>query len=328
MLKLGNLVLKSPFIQAPLSGYSDYAMRRLARDFGAPLTFAGVMLAKSVIHPKVLRKPAFRPHENEHPVGAQILGDNPAVMATAAKALEGIGYDIIDLNFACPAPKVLRRHRGGYLLKRPEIVMEIYNRVRDSVTCPVTMKLRAGFDNSQESYDNFWQIVSEASKQNIDAIAIHGRTVMQKYTLRADWEVLTEIKKQFPNTTILGSGDLYEPEKIAQQMKTANLDGVIIARGAIGNPWVYKGLNAVFSGDALPSVPTLAEQGEMICKHLEMSCQLYPEAKAVGHFRKFLANYCKRLPTAKLAKKDMLGLKGKTELLNAIKKWFQNNHSN
>ncbi|MBN1804742.1 MAG: tRNA-dihydrouridine synthase family protein, partial [Sedimentisphaerales bacterium] len=159
MLKIGSLILKVPFIQAPLSGYSDYAMRRLGLDFGVPLTFSGVMLAKSAAHPKLLRNPAFRPHDDEHPVGAQILGNDPATMAKAARALEDAGYDLIDLNFACPVPKVVRRQRGGYLLKEPEMVMEIFNRVREVVTCPVTMKLRTGFDSSMESYDNFHRIV-------------------------------------------------------------------------------------------------------------------------------------------------------------------------
>ena len=133
MLKIGNINLSVPFVQAPLSGYSDYAMRRLGLDFGVPMTFSGVMLAKSAAHPKLLRNPLFRPHDDEHPVGAQILSNDPATMAKAARALEGAGYDVIDLNFACPAPKVLRSRRGGYLLKEPETVIEIYRRVRDAV---------------------------------------------------------------------------------------------------------------------------------------------------------------------------------------------------
>ena len=159
MLKIGNVTLDVPFFQAPLSGYSDYPMRKMARDFGAPLTFSGVMLAKSAANPKVLAKAVFRPGEDEHPIGAQILGAEPEVMAAAAKALVGVGYDLIDLNFACPAPKVLRRHRGGYLLNEPEKVIQIYRCVRSAVSCPVIMKLRIGFDSSEASRENFHQIV-------------------------------------------------------------------------------------------------------------------------------------------------------------------------
>ena len=327
MLKLGNLNLSVPFIQAPLSGYSDYAMRRLGLDFGVPLTFSGVMLAKSAAHPKLLSKPAFRPHDDEHPVGAQILGNDPATMAKAARALEGAGYDLIDLNFACPAPKVLRRRRGGYLLKEPETVMEIYSRVREAVTCPVTMKLRRGFDSSRESYDNFHRIVFDAARQKVDALTIHGRTVVQKFTGDVDWDFIAEIKHCLNGTTIIGSGDLFEPQTTVQRMKTTKIDGVLIARGAIGNPWIYKSLNAVLAGMPEPSTPTLAEQAEVIRKHFEMICLLYEPIKAVRFFRKFLIRYCRLHPKRKQAQKALLAAKNKTDLLIAVKRWYANNQS-
>ncbi len=326
MLKIGNLILSVPFIQAPLSGYSDYAMRRLGLDFGAPLTFSGVMLAKSAAHPKVLRNPAFRPHDDEHPVGAQILGNDPATMARAARALQDAGYDIIDLNFACPAPKVLRRRRGGYLLKEPETVMQIYSRVREVVTCPVTMKLRTGFDSSRESYDNFYQIVFDASQQNVDALTIHARTVVKKFAGAVDWDLLAEIKHRFEGTTLIGSGDLFEPQTIVQRLKAAKIDGVIIARGAIGNPWIYKSLNAVLTGMPAPAPPTLAEQAEVILKHFEMICQIYDPIKAVRYFRKFLVHYCRLHPMRKQAQKALLAANDRTDLLIAVKRWYGNNH--
>jgi tRNA-dihydrouridine synthase B len=327
MLKLGNLNLSVPFIQAPLSGYSDYAMRRLGLDFGVPLAFNGVMLAKSAAHPKLLRNPAFRPRDDEHPVGAQILGNDPATMAKAARALEGAGYDIIDLNFACPALKVVRRGRGGYLLKEPEAVMQIYSRVREAVTCPVTMKLRTGFDSSRESYDNFHQIVFEASKQNVDALTIHARTVIQKFAGAVDWHLLAEIKHRFPKTTLFGSGDLFEPQTTIQRLRAAKIDGVFIARGAIGNPWIYKSLNAVLNGMPAPTPPTLAEQAEVIRKHFEMICQLYDPIKAVRYFRKFLVRYCRLHPRRKQAQKALLAANDRTDLLIAVKRWYGNNHS-
>jgi nifR3 family TIM-barrel protein len=248
-------------------------------------------------------------------------------MARAAKALEGVGYDIIDLNFACPAPKVLRRRRGGYLLKEPETVKQIYSRVREAVTCPVTMKLRTGFDSSRESYDNFYQIVSDASQQNIDALAIHARTVLQKFAGTVDWPLLAEIKHRFERTTLIGSGDLFEPQTIVQRLKTAKVDGILIARGAIGNPWIYKSLNAVLTGLPLPTPPTLAEQAEVILKHFEMICQIYDSIKAVRYFRKFLVHYCRLHPKRKQAQKDLLTANNKTDLLVAVKKWYGNNHS-
>jgi len=324
MLKLGNLILNVPLLQAPLSGYSDYAMRRLALDFGAPLTFSGVMLAKSAAHPKVLRKRIFRPHEDEHPVGAQILGDDPETRAKAARALQDIGYDIIDLNFACPAPKVLRRQRGGYLLNEPETVMQIYDRVREAVTCPGTMKLRTGFDSSPQAYDTFHRIVAEASERNIDALTIHGRTVMQKFTGEADWNILAEIKNRFGKTTIIGSGDLFDPQTIVHRLKTANVDGLSIARGAVGNPWIYEGLNAVLKGEPAPPKPTLAEQAEVILKHFEGVCRIHEPTRAAKYFRKFLVQYCRLHPRRKQAHRALIAANGKTQLLMAIEEWYGN----
>ncbi len=322
MLKLGRLILNVPFFQASLSGYSDYAMRRLAIDFGAPLTFAGVMLAKSAAHPKVIRKSAFRPHDDEHPIGAQILGTDPQMMADAAKALVNIGYDLIDLNFACPAPKVLRRQRGGYLMNVPQTVMEIYRRVRESVDCPVLMKLRSGYCDSSDSRDNFWEIASQACADGVDALIIHPRSVLQKFKGLADWQVLAEVKRRFPQTTIIGSGDLFDAQKIAENMKAAGLDGVTIARGAIGNPWVFRNLRAIFEGKPLPQPPTLTEQGEVIIKHYELICQLYDIPKTIRYFRKFLVNYCKLHPERRKAQKALLAVRKQDELVLAIRQWY------
>ncbi len=240
MLKIGNIILDVPFFQASLSGYSDYAMRAIARECGAPLVFAGVMLAKSVVHPRVFNSPAFKPGDEEHPIGAQLLGEDAEIMARAARVVWKAGYDLIDLNFACPAPKVIRRKRGGFLLNEPDKVIEIYNAVRESVDCPVTMKLRTSFDN--QSYDNFWDISTRAAAGKVDALIVHPRTVCQRFTGPANWEFLSEVKKRFPRTIIIGSGDLFSVDTIKNNMKDSGVDGAVIARGAIGNPWIFEQL--------------------------------------------------------------------------------------
>ena len=141
-------------------------------------------------------------------------------MAKAAMSVWKAGYDLIDLNFACPAPKVVRRKRGGFLLNEPDKVMEIYNAVRESVDCPVTMKLRTSFDN--QSYDNFWDISTKAAAGKVDALIVHPRTVCQRFTGSANWEFLSEVKKQFPHTIIIGSGDLFSADTIKNNMKYGN----------------------------------------------------------------------------------------------------------
>ncbi|MFA5424385.1 MAG: tRNA-dihydrouridine synthase family protein [Phycisphaerae bacterium] len=292
MLRLGKIILNVPFFQSPLSGYSDYAMRTISRRLGCPLTFAGVMLAKSAANPKVLKKKLFLPGEDEHPVGAQILGSEPAEMVKAAVALEAIGYDIIDLNFACPAPKVLRRGRGGALLAKPDTAIEMMKAVRGAVKCPVMVKLRIGRDESDESKEDFWTILQAADDEGIDAVTVHGRVVINSYRGKADWNIVSQVKQKFSSLTVIGSGDLLSAQSALDALRDSKIDGITIARGAIGNPWIFSELKAHFDGCGYEP-PTIKEQKELILHHFELVCRLYPDKKAVRYFRKFLPGYCK-----------------------------------
>jgi tRNA-dihydrouridine synthase B len=320
MLKIGNIILDVPFFQASLSGYSDYAMRAIARDFGAPMTFAGAMLAKSVIHPKVFNNPSFKPGDDEHPIGAQLLGEDPEIMARAAKVVWKAGFDLIDLNFACPAPKVIRRKRGGFLLNEPDKVIEIYNAVKESVDCPVTMKLRTSFEN--QSHDNFWDISSRATAGKVDALIVHPRAVCQRFAGSADWQFLSEVKKQFPHTTIIGSGDLFSADTIKNNIKNTGVDGAVIARGAIGNPWIFNQLRASFDTETIFVPPTVQQQGEVILKHFNLVYRLYEPKKAIMHFRKFIVAYCKLHPLRKKAQKALFSAKTAEEFLAVVKQWY------
>lgn len=323
MLKLGKIILDVPFFQAPLSGYSDYAMRRLAIDFGSPLSFAGVMLAKSAVNPKVLRKAQFRPDADEHPVGAQILGRKPDEMALAAVALSRVGFDVIDLNFACPAPKVIRRRRGGYLLNEPDLAVEILQRVREAVTCPVTIKLRIGFEQNEPGCDNFWEIAERSINAGADALVIHGRTVRQMFSGTADWQILAELKKRFPDAIIIGSGDMFDAKESFAMLKETGLDGLVIARGAIGNPWIFSQLRSLFEGQPSPELPGLQEQGRTVLRHFEMICGLYGPSKSVRFFRKFLVHYCRRRDERKKHQKVLLAAQNSDQLLKAIRDCYQ-----
>ena len=316
MLKIGNITLDVPFFQASLSGYSDYAMRAIARDLGAPLVFAGVFLAKSVLHPRVFNDPSFKPGEDEHPIGAQLLGEDPEIMAKAARSVRKAGYDLIDLNFACPAPKVVRRKRGGFLLNDPDRAIEIYNAVREAVDCPVTIKLRTSFDN--KSYDNFWNICSRASAGKVDALIVHPRAVCQRFTGSADWQFLAGVKKQFPRTIIIGSGDLLSADTIKNNIKNTGVDGAVIARGAVGNPWIFSQLR---EGENFVA-PTLGEQGLVISKHFCLFREIYGRKNAARYFRKFASAYCKLHPQRRKVQKAFFAAKTTEEFLAVVKQWY------
>jgi len=321
-LKLGSLTLDVPFFQASLSGYTDYAMRILARRFGCPFTLADMMLAKSAANPRVLRKACFRPNADEHPVGAQILGRNPATMAKAASNLVTAGYDVIDLNFACPAPKVLRRGRGGALLSEPDIVIDSLKAVRDVVAGPVLMKLRIGVDHKPQSLHNFWKIVTRSIENGVDALIIHGRTVSERFRGKADWDLLAAVKSRFPDATIVGSGNIFDPAETVDLMKRTGLDGFVVARGAVGNPWIFRDLRCVWENRPIPPPPDLAKQRLVILEHFGRLLKDYPEKIAVRIFRKFFAGYVRRHPKRKPALLALMKAKTRAEVGTALNTWY------
>lgn len=322
MLTLGNITLPFPFFQASLSGYSDYAMRKMARRFGAPLTLSGAMLAKSAANPEVVGKQIFRPFDDEHPVGAQILGDEPEVCAKAARELVRAGYDLIDINFACPAPKVVRRGRGGALLKEPQKLIETFEAVRQAVNLPVIVKLRTCFDGKTKHRDDFQQIAGGLIEKGVDGLVIHGRTVEQKFRGKADWRILAGLKRQFPEATIIGSGDLFDAEQTMEILRQTSIDGVAIARGAIGNPWIFRDLKAILEGRPQPKAPNVIEQGKVMLEHFELLCQIYQPKKAVRYLRKFTHGYCRRHPKRKKVQNAILGAQNKNELIKIIEQLY------
>jgi tRNA-dihydrouridine synthase B len=322
MLKIGNITLDMPFFQAPLSGYTDHAMRKLAREMGCPLTFTGVLLDKIAVHAKAVKKLKFQPGLDEHPVGAQILGAAPDMMAKAAAGFERICYDLIDLNFACPAPKVLRRRRGGFMLNEPMVAMEIFQKVREAVKCPVTVKIRTCFSKNDGTVDNFWQICEGLNNEGVDAITIHGRAVKEMYRGKANWEIVKQAKEKFPNTVIIGSGDILDAESAIDRYESTGIDGVVIARGAIGNPWIFNEVRALFEKKKMPEKPTLQEQGLVMLRHFEMLAKLKTQSKAVPYFRKFSAKYCKRHPERKKVLMALLGAKTRRGVHDVIKQWY------
>ena len=326
-LKLGSLTLDVPFFQASLSGYGNYAMRTLARRFGCPFTMADMMLAKSAAHPRVLRKAIFRPGSDEHPIGVQILGRKPATMAKAARDLVAVGYDVIDLNFACPAPKVLRRGRGGALLNDPDTVIDILKAVRDVVSVPVLMKLRIGLDHKPDSLENFWRIVNRSVEHGVDALVIHGRTVSERYRGKADWDLPAAVKSRLPRATIVGSGDILDAAATVDLMKRTGLDGFIVARGAIGNPWIFRDLRCVWENRPLPAPPEAGEQRQVMLEHFELILQDYPEKKAVGIFRKFAVGYVCRHPRRKPVLISLMKARTRVDVKNAIDAWYTNRNT-
>lgn len=294
-LKIGNVEIGFPVVQAALSGYSDCPMRVIAYRHGAPYTICEVMLDHFLVNLKERKRTShfLHIHEEEHPVGGQLMGAEPEQFAQGAMKLVEAGFDIIDINFGCPVKKVLGRCRGGYHLSQPDVALEVIKRTRENVPTeiPVTVKMRRGIDDSQESTDNFYRILDGAFEMGIAAITVHGRTVEQRYVGPSKWEFLRTLKERVGDKIILGSGDLFTPQACLDMIAETGVDGVTVARGAIGNPWIFNQTRALAEGKPLPDPPTLREQREVMSEHYKLAEALYGENRVGQLMRKFGIKY-------------------------------------
>lgn len=294
-LKIGNVDIGFPIVQAALSGYSDWPMRVIARRLGAPYTICEVMLDEFLVNLKERKRTSHFLHisEEEHPVGGQLMGAEPEQFAAGALKLVAAGFDIIDINFGCPVKKVLGRCRGGFHLGQPDVALEIIQRTRDNVPAeiPVTVKMRRGIDDTAESRDHFYQILDGAFKIGIAAVTVHGRTVKQRYVGPSKWEFLKELKQHLGERLLLGSGDLFTPQDCLDMIAETGVDGVTVARGAIGNPWIFSQVKALAQGQPLPDPPSLFEQRDVLQEHYILAEQIYGEKRVGQLMRKFGIKY-------------------------------------
>ena len=325
-LKIGNLSLGAPLLQAPLSGYSDAPMRRLAREFGASFALCEVFLDQFVLSVSKRNKARFylAVQESDKPTGAQLMGSEPEEFVAAALKLLEFGFDLIDLNFACPVKKALGRNRGGYLMSSPAKALEIARHVRAAVPdgVPVTVKMRKGYDDSEGSREDFFELLTGLLDLGIDGIAVHGRTVLQRYEGVADWDFLKEVKefvavrKNMPQIPVIGCGDLFTAETIARRMTESGVDGVALARGIIGNPWLFSQTLAKFEDREVPPPPTLQEQKRVIAKHYLAAVELYGETRATTLMRKFGVAYSRLHPDSETVRKAFVFCKSR-------QRWFE-----
>ena len=259
-LSLGSVHIGFPIVQAALSGYSDTSMRVIARRLGASYAICEVMLDQFLVTMKDRKRTShfLCIADEEHPVGGQLMGAEPEQFSAGAVKLVEAGFDVIDINFGCPVKKVLGRCRGGFHLSQPAVALEIIRRTRDVVpdSIPVTVKMRRGIDDTPQSRDQFFEILDGAFAAGIAGVTVHGRTVQQRYIGPSRWSFLKEVKQHIGPRVLLGSGDLFSAHDCLRMIKETGVDGVTVARGAIGNPWIFQQARALATGQPLPDPPT------------------------------------------------------------------------
>ena len=295
-LRIGPISLDVPVILAPLAGYTDLAYRTICRRLGAGYCATEMMLDRQLLLPGKLRRRLVHTDAADHPVAGQIAGNDPEVMAAAAVELAREGFDVVDVNFACPVRKVLSRRRGGYFLKSSAGAIAVLRAVLAAAETPVTVKLRIGFDAPDPPGGAFWQIAEGAFDAGAAAVCVHARTVQQRYTGRANWEFLARVKAHFPERVILGSGDVAGPAEAVAMIRQTGVDGAAFARAAIGNPWIFRDLRDHLAGRA-PRRPDLPEQRGLIEEHFGLALGLYGPRRTPRIMRKFGIKYARLHPT-------------------------------
>lgn len=356
MLSIGPVRIGVPFVQAALSGYSDLPMRRIARLHGAVYTLNEVVLDQTLLTRGKKQRLITRVTPDDHPVGGQLMGARAEEFARAADLMVEAGYDVIDINFGCPVRKVLGRCRGGFLLSQPEIALDIVRAVYDAVggRRPVTVKMRRGMDDSPESERNFWTILDGAFEIGIAGVTVHGRTVQQRYVGKSHWPFLARVKRYAGDRVVLGSGDLFTAEDCLRMMAETGVDGVTIARGCIGNPWIFRDCIALFNQlhqsearaeaaaepkaqardsnapqggrevgfPALPPPPDVPEQGAVIRRHFEWSVEVHGARLASRLMRKFGIKYSELHPYGREVRDAFIRVRNEADWLRVLDTWY------
>lgn len=327
-LRIGSIDVGFPIVQAALSGYSDWPMRMLAREHGASYTLCEVMLDQFLVTLKSdrIRNQHFLYNTpEEQPVAGQLMGAEPEQFALGATRLVEAGFSVIDINFGCPVKKVLGRCRGGFHLSQPDVALEIIRRTRDMVPAhiPVTVKMRRGLDDTQASRDNFFTILEGGFAAGLAAATVHGRTVVQRYNGPSRWEFLTEVKKHFGDRVILGSGDLFTAEDCLRMIEQTNVDGVTVARGAIGNPWIFQQAKALADGLPLPPPPSVLEQRAVLERHWELAARVYGESRTGPLLRKFGIKYSASHPRHLDVRPAFTHVRTRQEWWQVLDDWYR-----
>jgi tRNA-dihydrouridine synthase B len=328
-MRIGTIELAQPFCQAGLAGYSDRAMRTVARRLGCPYAVTEAMLDVIMLNGGEGLRRSIDISDEDHPVAGQIMGSEPGTMARAAVIMHQAGYDVIDLNFACPVKKIKNKARGGHMLMDVPRGVSILKAVRDALPpdAVTTISTRRGFDDSKESVDRFYEIIEAAWANGYAAARVHGRTVEQKYQGQAHWPFLREVKRRYPDRIILGSGDVFTAHDVVRMLDETAVDLVWIARGAIGNPWIFRDAARLLATSGTPESsalepPTIPEQRYALAEHFRIAMQIHGEQLAGRRMRKMGIKYSRFHPEHAQVKTEFIAVKSLRDWTNVLDKWY------
>lgn len=315
-LTIGSLDISPPLILAPMAGISDLPFRLLARKQGAPLCFTEMISAEGLKRNGKNTLALLQSSPLDRPLGIQLFGGDPVALAEAARMIEP-ECDLIDINMGCPVKKVVSGGAGSSLLRTPLKVAEIIRSVRKATSRTLTIKIRTGWIAAEQT---FLEIGRIAEQEGCDAITLHPRTRAQMFSDHAEWEKIKELKNAI-TLPVIGSGDIFSSQDVMEMFSQTGCDGVMIARGAMGNPWIFRESIERLAGSA-PTVPTREERRTTAVIHFDHLCALYGEYTAVAEMRKHLSWYVKGLAGAARFRSLVNTIGEKQQLRQAITDFF------
>ncbi|MGM9578177.1 MAG: tRNA dihydrouridine synthase DusB [Evtepia sp.] len=295
-MQIGSVHIDPPLVLAPMAGVTDIAFRHICRELGAAYTLTEMVSAKALCYQDKKTIPLLRLEEGEHPAGVQIFGSDPACMEQAAGlALEASGADILDINMGCPVPKVANNGDGSGLLRDPDKACRVAEAaIRGAGGKPVTVKMRLGWDKGSIVC---LELAKELEKLGVAAITLHGRTKVQMYGGTANWDYIREMKNAL-SIPVIANGDVFSGQDAARILRYTGADGVMIARGVFGNPWIFQQAKAALAGEEIPPLPPLAQRCDTAVRQFELAAQYKSEKIACLEARKHYAWYLKGVPYA------------------------------
>lgn len=316
-LKIGKVELENNVLLAPMAGITDKSFRKIVKEQGTGLVFTEMISAKALYYGDKKTEQLMDIKDEKKPIAIQIFGSEPSIMGNIAKEISS-KCDIIDINMGCPAPKIVKNGDGSRLLLKPELVENIVSEVVKNVSIPVTVKIRTGWD---EKNIVAVQIAKRIEQAGASAITIHGRTREQFYSGKADWDIVKKVKEAV-NIPVIGNGDIDSLQVAKEMLEKTNVDGIMIGRASLGNPWIFKQVIEYLKNGNILDTPTNGEKLQTILKHIDLEVEEKGENIAIKEMRKHICWYIKNLKDATKLRERINQITKKEELIECLVEYF------